>query len=109
MDQIQVKKLLPVIITSLVWDINFRLTFKNIDAHMDLGSYPSLKTDPLVILIKNVSGSIIYLSIYFISKKIISSEKGPKKLFKIKTEGRRLIYTYEKEKKFIPWLIDYLS
>ena len=108
MDQIQVKKLLPVIITSLVWDINFRLTFKNIDAHMDLGSYPSLKTDPLVILIKNVSGSIIYLSIYFISKKIISSEKGPKKLFKIKTEGRRLIYTYEKEKNsFLGSLITY--
>ena len=67
MDQIQVKKLLPVLITALVWDINFRLTFKNINAHMDLGSYPSLKTDPLVILIKNISGTVIFLSIYLIS------------------------------------------
>ena len=47
------KKLLPMLITSLVWDLNFRLTFKNIDGHMDLGSYPTLTYDPIVILIKN--------------------------------------------------------
>ena len=39
MDDTRIKKLLPMIITALIWDINFRLTFKNMDAHMDLGCY----------------------------------------------------------------------
>ena len=63
------KKLLPMLMTALIWDINFRLTFKNIDGHMDLGSYPSLKYDPLLVLIKNISGGIIFGLFYFISKK----------------------------------------
>ena len=76
MNAIQVKKLLPMLMTALIWDINFRLTFKNIDGHMDLGSYPSLKYDLLLILLlKNISGGVIFVLMYFISKKFISSEK----------------------------------
>ena len=99
MDSIQIKKLLPMLMTALVWDINFRLTFKNMDCHMDLGSYPSLKYDPLVILIKNFSCAIIFLLIYFISKKLIASEKMPNKSLTIKKEGNNIIYQFEKERK----------
>ena len=53
MDEVQIRKTLIIIITSLVWAINFRSTFKCIDAHMDLGSYSSIKFDPIIILIKN--------------------------------------------------------
>ena len=69
MDAIQIKKLLPILITSLVWDLNFRLTYKNSYAHMDLGCYPTLKYEPIVIIIiKNILCVIIFLPIYFISK-----------------------------------------
>ena len=35
-------KTIFIFITSIVWAINFRSTFKNIDSHMDTGSYSSL-------------------------------------------------------------------
>ena len=69
MDKSQFYNILPILITSLVWDINFRLTFKNMDGHMDLGSYPSLKFDPILILIKNISCAIIFFILYFVFKK----------------------------------------
>ena len=108
MDSIQIKKLLPMLMTAVIWDINFRLTFKNMDCHMDLGCYPSLKYDPLVILIKNISCFIIFLFIYFFSKKLNDSEKKPDKLLTIKTEGSSIIYQYERQKKlFLGSLIIY--
>ena len=82
MDKIQIKKLLQILMASLVWDINFRLTFKNIDLHMDLGSYPSLIYDPIIILIKNISCGVIFLLVYFISKKLNTPRKKAKKLLK---------------------------
>ena len=39
-------KILLIFITSLIWAINFRTTFKSIDSHIDSGSYTSLKVDP---------------------------------------------------------------
>ena len=69
MDALQFKKLQPILVASLLWDINFRLTFKNMDGHMDLGSYPSLKFDPILILIKNISCAIIFFILYFVFKK----------------------------------------
>ena len=105
MNAIQVKKLLPMLMTALIWDINFRLTFKNIDGHMDLGSYPSLKYDPLLILIKNISGGIIFALMYFISKKFISSEKESNQLLLLKDQGVR---QFKKEKDlFLGSLIKY--
>ena len=47
-------KTLIIFITSIIMVINFRTTFKNIDRHMDIGSYPSLKYNPRLILIKNI-------------------------------------------------------
>ena len=108
MDDTRIKKLLPMIITALLWDINFRLTFKNMDAHMDLGCYSSLKYDPLVILIKNISTSIIFLSMYLVSKKFNSNEKKFNKLKSVKAEGSTVVYEYEEEKNlFLGSLIKY--
>ena len=72
---VQTNKRLLLIITALIWAINFRTTFKNIDAHMDLGSYPSLKFDPLLILIKNILCCIIHLILFYYYIKINSSGK----------------------------------
>ena len=108
MDDTRIKKLLPMIITALIWDINFRLTFKNMDAHMDLGCYSSLKYDPLVILIKNISTRIIFLSMYLVSKKFNSNEKKFNKLKSVKAEGSTVVYEYEEEKNlFLGSLIKY--
>ena len=104
MDNIQVKKLLIILITSLVWDINFRLTFKNVDAHMDLVEYPSLKYDPFVILIKNILSSIIFLSLYFISKKLSASQKKPNNYLKTKTRRTFSFNELEKTEKLESFL-----
>jgi hypothetical protein len=108
MDAIQIKKLLPMLMTALIWDINFRLTFKNMNGHMDLGCYPSLKFDPLVVLIKNISSSVIFLLMHYISKKFSTSEKGPDKLLVVKTIGSSISYHFEKEKDlFLGSLVKY--
>ena len=97
-----------MLITALVWDINFRLTFKNMNGHIDLGCYPSLKFDPLVVLIKNISGSVLFLLLYYISKKFSTSEKGPDKLLVVKTIGSSISYHFEKEKDlFLGSLVKY--
>ena len=95
------KKLIPLLITALEWDINFRFTFKNMDGHMDLGSYPTLKYDPLLTLIKNILCGAIFLSIFFISLKREASEKKSNKILTVKTVKTQNIITYEKEKKSI--------
>ena len=103
MDKVQRKKLVPLIMTALIWDINFRLTYKNNDAHMDLGDYASLKFDPLVILIKNILSIVIVLSIYIISKKLNSSKKEHTKLSNTDTNSSKYLY----ESFFIGPLIEY--
>ena len=85
MDSFQIKKLLPILMTALVWDINFRLTYKNNDGHMDLGSYPSVKFDSIVIMIKNNACCIIFLPIYIISKKLNYSHKESNEIESEKT------------------------
>ena len=99
------KQLLPLLITALEWDINFRLTFKNIDAHMDLGSYPSLKFDPIVILIKNILCTILFFALYFISKKINSSKQGTNKLLSVTTEKGTISYDIKEENFFLGELV----
>ena len=108
MDAIQIKKLLPLLMTSLAWDLNFRLTFKNMDGHMDLGSYPALKFEPIIILIKNILCGIIFLMMYFLSKKMNSSGKEPPKLLTVTTENSKIIYQYTEGKtSFLGALIKY--
>ena len=79
-------KTLTIFITSLIWAINFRTTFKNIDNHMDLGSYSTLKFNPKLILFKNLSCSLSLL-IFFIEIKLGHSKK--KKENKIFTEKQK--------------------
>ena len=101
MDKKQVFKILPILITSLVWDINFRSTFKNIDAHMDVISYSSLKYDPIVILIKNILCAILFFTLYFISKKINSSIQGTNKLLLVTTQKGTISYDIKEENFFL--------
>ena len=59
-----------IFITAIIWIINFRTSFKNIDSHMDTGCYASVKYDPFLILIKNIV--CIFFIIVFIYEKHIS-------------------------------------
>ena len=58
-----------IFITAIIWVINFRTSFKNIDSHMDTGCYASVKFDPLVILIKNIF-CLIFIGGYIYENKI---------------------------------------
>ncbi len=58
-----------IFLTAIMWIINFRTSFKNIDSHMDTGCYSSVKYDPLIILIKNIS-CLIFVIGYIYEKKI---------------------------------------
>ena len=100
MDKIQVKKLLTILITALVWDINFRFSFKNMDAHMDIGSYPSVKFDPIVILIKNIICAILFFTLYFIFKKINSTKQGTNQLL-VTAEKGKINYEIKEESYFL--------
>ena len=83
---------LVIFITSIIWAINFRTTFNNIDLHMDSGSYTSLKFDPFIILIKNIiccSFLIVYcfeqnankLKSKIDEKQIVSTKRGSTVIF----------------------------
>ena len=63
------KKISLLFITTFMYLLNFRLSFKNIDYHMDTSCYSSVKYDPLVILIKNVI-NVLFIFVYFYEKKI---------------------------------------
>ena len=91
---IQLNKTLFLIITSLVWAINFRTTFKNIHGHMDLGCYSTLKFDPVIILIKNVLCCIINFIIFWYSLKI-NSTKLKDKIIVENESGSIVSYGYE--------------
>ena len=58
-----------IFITALIWVINFRTSFKNIDYHMDTSCYASVKYDPLIILIKNII-CLLFIAVYIYEKKI---------------------------------------
>ena len=74
---------LIIIITSIIWAINFRTTYKTTDNHMDSGSYPSLKFDHNIILIKNILSCFFILGFFFESKSS-ESERKIKELIQIK-------------------------
>ena len=94
MDKVQIRKTLIIIITSLVWAINFRSTFKCIDAHMDSGSYSSIKFDPIIILIKNCF-SCLYLIVYFYSLKLSSSAVQTEKILIEKQKDSSVVFEYK--------------
>ena len=86
-----------IFITSLVWSINFRTTFKNIDKHMDLGSYSSLKFDPILILIKNIFCCFYLLGFIYEKKIIKTTQKNEKELIH-SHEGGYVIAEYKERK-----------
>ena len=94
-----------IIITALIWAINFRSTFKNVDSHMDSGSYSSLKFDNEIILIKNLISCFFFIGFFIADKK----NKAPvKKNIEIieKTEGNKIIIQEEERKEKTESLID---
>ena len=89
---------LVIFITSIIWAINFRTTFNNIDLHMDSGSYTSLKFDPFIILIKNIiccSFLIVYCFEQNANK--LKSNQDEKQIVSTK-RGSTVIFEYQPKK-----------
>ena len=84
---------LIIILTSIIWAINFRSSFKNINLHMDTGSFYSLKFDPLLILIKNIICSF-YLIAFFIEMKMYHVDVDKNKIEQEKNEDFEIIIKY---------------
>lgn len=81
-----------IFITSIIWSINFRTTFKNIYAHMGLGSYAPIKFEPLLYLIKNII-CCFYLIGFFIENRQNQIHKEEQKVINEKKEGSNIIIT----------------
>ena len=88
-------KTLIIFITSIIWAINFRTTFKNIDSHMDSGSYYSLKFDPFIMLIKNILSCFFFVGSYYEMKLNKLTEKNQKEIIKT-TRGSIIIFQVQK-------------
>ena len=87
-----------IFITALVWAFNFRTTFKNIDSHMDSGSYSSLKFNPKLILIKNII-SCFFLIVFLIESRLITQKKRiEKEIIQKKKDDFIIIQIKEKGK-----------
>ena len=65
-----------IIITALLWAFNFRSTFKNVYAHMGMGSFSVLRFDLLLILIKNIICSFYIIGFIYELKLNISPSKS---------------------------------
>jgi len=91
-------KILLIFMTSIVWAFVFRSTFKNINMHMGLGSYASLKFEPLLYLIKNII-CIFYFIGFFIEIKNnrLQNTKQPD-IFIEKKEGNMILVQQADEK-----------
>ena len=75
-----------IFITAIIWVINFRTSFKNIDSHMDTGCYASVKFDPLVILIKNIF-CLIFIAGYIYENKVSKIQYNIETLETLKIEN----------------------
>ena len=87
------KKVHLIFITSLVWGFNFRTTFKNINYHMGIGSYASLKYDPLLYLIKNII-CILYMIGFFLEIKNNKYQGIQEEVIVQKKEGNKIIVSH---------------
>ena len=90
------KKTLIIFITSIIWIINFRTTFENIDSHMDTGCYSSLKFDPHLILIKNIISCLFFVGFFFEIKENKSSVVTGKELIKTEKDNTLIVQVKEK-------------
>ena len=86
-----------IFITAILWAINFRATFKNVYAHMGLGSFSVLRFEPLLILIKNII-CCFYIIGFIYELKINKTSTQAEKLLVQKKENNQ-IYIELQEKK----------
>ena len=78
-----------ILITTLVWGINFRSTFKNNSESMGLGSCWVLRFDPLLPLIKNII-CIFYLVVFFYQVKLSKAQEINTQILVKKQEGSKI-------------------
>ena len=88
-----------IFITAILWAINFRATFKNVYAHMGLGSFSVLRFDPLLILIKNIICCFYIIGFLYELKVNKSSTKVEKMLVQTKENNQIYIELMEKKNK----------
>ena len=84
-----------IFIAALLWTINFRVTFKNVYAHMGMGSYAVLRFDPLLILIKNVACLLYIIGFIYEVRANKASTKVEKQL--VQKQENDKIYVELKE------------
>ena len=82
-----------ILITSVLWTINYRSTFKNNSDSMGLGSCWVLRFDPMPLLIKNII-CIFYLIVYFYEIKLSKSDVN-RKIFIQKKEKNKIVIQKE--------------
>ena len=82
-----------ILITSVLWTINYRSTFKNNSDSMGLGSCWVLRFDPMPLLIKNII-CIFYLIVYFYEIKLSKSDVN-RKIFIQKKEKNQIVIQKE--------------
>lgn len=70
---------------------------KNIDNHMDSGSYSSLKFDPQILLIKNILSLLFIIGFIIENRRNKSPSKNEKEL--VKTQKCSILIVELKEKK----------
>ena len=88
-----------ILITSILWTINYRSTFKNNSDSMGLGSCWVLRFDPVLILIKNII-CIFYFIPFFYEKRLSKSQDNDKILLQ-KKEKDKIIIQVSEEKQII--------
>ena len=88
-----------ILITSILWTINYRSTFKNNSDSMGLGSCWVLRFDPVLILIKNII--CIFFFIPFFYEKRLSKSQDNDKILLQKKEKDKIIIQVSEEKQII--------
>lgn len=83
-----------ILITSIIWAFTFRTTFKNINYHMGLGSYASLKFEPLLYLIKNIIYIFFFIG-FVLEIKINKHKKKEEEIIVEKKEGNIILVSQE--------------
>ena len=95
-----------IIITALIWAINFRTTFKYIYAHMGLGSFAVLRIDPMLILIKNIVCSLFIIG-FILELRANKYKSSEEESYLIqKQESNQIFIEVKKMKKDINYLLN---
>ena len=84
------KRIYVILITSFLWALNFRSTFKNNSDSMGLGSCWVLRFDPMIILIKNIF-CVFYFLVFFYEIKVSRAKNDIEKVYEQKSIGKNQI------------------